>query len=51
MTNQVTRRNALGPGATAATLPLVYIRTAGAVGKLSLAPWDHRVPVGRLTMI
>ena len=45
MTNScaVTRRTALKIGATAAALPLVHIRTAGAAGKLSVGFWDHWV--------
>jgi ABC-type glycerol-3-phosphate transport system substrate-binding protein len=48
--NRVTRRTALKLGATAAALPLVHIRTAGAAGKLSLALWDHWVPTGDAAM-
>jgi ABC-type glycerol-3-phosphate transport system substrate-binding protein len=40
----VSRRSALKLGATAAALPLVHIRTAGAAGKLSVGFWDHWVP-------
>ena len=40
----VTRRNALQLGVTAAALPLVHIRTAGAAGKLTVGFWDHWVP-------
>ena len=40
----VTRRRALKLAATAATLPLVHIRTAGAAGKLNVGFWDHWVP-------
>jgi hypothetical protein len=40
----VTRRHALQLGATAAALPLVHIRTAGAAGKLTVGIWDHWVP-------
>ena len=40
----VTRRRALKLAATAAALPLVHIRTAGAAGKLNIGLWDHWVP-------
>ncbi len=40
----VSRRRALKLGATAVTLPLVHIRTAGAAGKLNIGFWDHWVP-------
>ena len=40
----VTRRNVVKLAATAAALPLVHIRTAGAAGKLNLGFWDHWVP-------
>ncbi len=40
----VSRRRALKLGATAAALPLVHIRTAGAAGKLNIGFWDHWVP-------
>ena len=52
MTNScaVTRRTALKIGATAAALPLVHIRTAGAAGKLSVGFWDHWVPAGNDVM-
>jgi ABC-type glycerol-3-phosphate transport system substrate-binding protein len=40
----VTRRRALKFAATAAALPLVHIRTAGAAGKLNIGLWDHWVP-------
>ncbi len=49
-TNRVTRRRALTLGATAAALPLVHVRTAGAAGRLSLALWDHWVPAGNAAM-
>ncbi len=45
MSNQITRRRALKGAVTAAALPLVHIRTAGAAGKLSLAFTDSFVPV------
>ncbi len=44
------RRKALTLGASAAALPLVHIRTAGAAGKLSVAFWNHWVPAGNDTM-
>ncbi len=50
MGHRVSRRKALTLGATAAALPLVHIRTAGAAGKLSVAFWDHWVPDGTPTM-
>jgi ABC-type glycerol-3-phosphate transport system substrate-binding protein len=40
----VTRRRAIKLAATAAALPLVHIRTAGAAGKLNIGVWDHWVP-------
>jgi ABC-type glycerol-3-phosphate transport system substrate-binding protein len=40
----ISRRNAVKLGATAAALPLVHIRTAGAAGKLNIGFWDHWVP-------
>ncbi|MBV9250244.1 MAG: extracellular solute-binding protein [Acetobacteraceae bacterium] len=40
----VSRRNALKLGASAAVLPLVHIRTAGAAGKLAVGVVDHWVP-------
>ena len=40
----VTRRRALKLAATAAALPLVHIRSAGAAGKLNVGVWDHWVP-------
>jgi hypothetical protein len=43
-------RNALKLAASAAALPLVRIRTAGAAGKLSVCFWDHWVPGGNDTM-
>ncbi len=49
-TSRITRRNALKIGATAAALPLVHIRTAGAAGKLSIGFWDHWVPAGNDVM-
>ena len=42
----LTRRRALGFGATVGTLPLVHIRTAGAAGSLNIGFWDHWVPRG-----
>jgi len=45
-TRRVTRRQAMATGATAAALPLVHIRTAGAAGKLTFGMWDHWVPDG-----
>jgi ABC-type glycerol-3-phosphate transport system substrate-binding protein len=50
MTTTLTRRRALQVGSTAAALPLVHIRTAGAAGKLALAFWDHWVPGGNDVM-
>lgn len=47
---RVTRRNALQLGATAAALPLVHIRTAGAAGKLTVGFWDHWIPKANDTM-
>jgi len=41
---KITRRSAVKLGATAAALPLVHIRTAGAAGKLNIGFWDHWVP-------
>jgi ABC-type glycerol-3-phosphate transport system substrate-binding protein len=49
MQAHITRRRALQ--ATAAALPLVHIRSAGAAGKLALAFWDHWVPGGNDAMI
>jgi ABC-type glycerol-3-phosphate transport system substrate-binding protein len=46
----MTRRRALTIGGSAAALPLVHIRTAGAAGKLNLALWDHWVPAGNAAM-
>ena len=46
----VSRRSVLKIGATAAALPLVHIRTAGAAGKLSVGLWDHWVPAGNEAM-
>src|SRR5580692_6353967 len=43
-TRHVTRRRAINLAATAAALPLVHIRTAGAAGKLNVGLWDHWVP-------
>jgi len=41
----ITRRNAVKAGVvTAATLPWVHIRSAGAAGKLNVGFWDHWVP-------
>jgi ABC-type glycerol-3-phosphate transport system substrate-binding protein len=48
MANRITRRRVLQ--ASAAVLPLVHIRTAGAAGKLALAFWDHWVPGGNDAM-
>ncbi|MBS0562028.1 MAG: extracellular solute-binding protein [Proteobacteria bacterium] len=45
-TRRVSRRQALKLAAAAGSLPLVHIRTAGAAGKVSVAFWDHWVPVG-----
>ncbi len=45
----VTRRSALQLG-TAAALPLVHIRTAGAAGKLAVGFWDHWIPKANDTM-
>ena len=42
-TSTLSRRGALALG-SAAALPLVHIRTAGAAGKLSIGFWDHWVP-------
>lgn len=42
----VSRRRALTLAASAAALPLVHIRTAGAAGKLKLGFFDHWVPRG-----
>ncbi len=50
-TGRVTRRNAIKLGATAAALPLVHIRTAGAAGKLTVAMWDHWVPAGNKSVM
>ncbi|MBS0562027.1 MAG: extracellular solute-binding protein [Proteobacteria bacterium] len=52
-TRPVTRRNALkltAAATTAAALPLVHIRTAGAAGKVSIGFWDHWVPAGNAVM-
>jgi ABC-type glycerol-3-phosphate transport system substrate-binding protein len=46
----LSRRSALILGSTAAALPLVHIRTAGAAGKLSIGFWDHWVPAGNDAM-
>src|SRR5215469_11195575 len=48
MQTRITRRRALQ--ATAAALPLLHIRSAGAAGKLALAFWDHWVPGGNDAM-
>ncbi len=40
----VSRRRAVQLGFSAAALPLVHIRTAGAAGKLNIGFWDHWVP-------
>lgn len=45
----MTRRGVLA--ATAAALPLVHIRTAGAAGKLSVGLLDHWVPKGNEIML
>src|SRR5690349_25072480 len=50
MINGLPRRRALELAAAATALPLVYIRTAGAAGKLSVAFWDHWVPDGNKVM-
>jgi ABC-type glycerol-3-phosphate transport system substrate-binding protein len=44
LTTKISRRRAVALGASAAALPLVHIRTAGAAGKLSIGFWDHWVP-------
>lgn len=46
----ISRRRAIALAGTAAALPLVHIRTAGAAGKLSVAFWDHWVPSGNDVM-
>src|ERR1700712_4218910 len=46
----LSRRQAVKLGATAATLPLVHIRTAGAAGKLNMGFWDHWVPGANAVM-
>ncbi len=46
---RLTRRTMM-TAATAAALPLVHIRTAGAAGKLALALWDHWVPASNDVM-
>lgn len=46
----VSRRRAIAIAGSAAALPLVHIRTAGAAGKLSVAFWDHWVPAGNDVM-
>ena len=46
---RITRRTAM-LAASAAALPLVHIRTAGAAGKLNVAFWDHWVPGANQTM-
>jgi hypothetical protein len=43
---QLSRRVALEVGAASLVLPLVHIRTAGAVGRLSVELWDHWVEAG-----
>ncbi|MBE7159296.1 MAG: extracellular solute-binding protein [Rhodospirillales bacterium] len=43
-TQGLTRRGVLQTVATAAALPLVHIRSAGAAGRLTVAFWDHWVP-------
>ena len=47
---RMTRRTALQLGATAAALPLVHIRSAGAAGKLTVGFWDHWIPKANDTM-
>ena len=47
---RLSRRNAVKLAAASATLPLVHIRSAGAAGKLSMAFWDHWVPLGNQAM-
>ena len=42
----IKRRDAIRTAAAATALPLVHIRSAGAAGKLSIAYWDHWVPIG-----
>lgn len=41
---RMTRRAALKTAASAAALPLVHVRSAGAAGKLTGAMWNHFVP-------
>ena len=43
-TQKLSRRTALKISAAAMALPLVYIRTAGAAGKLTVGLEDHPVP-------
>jgi len=50
MKTPISRRAALRLGATAAGLPLVHVRTAGAAGRLRVALWDHWVPAGNDAM-
>ncbi len=47
---RVSRRTTLKLAAASAALPLVHIRTAGAAGKVSMAFWDHWVPLGNQAM-
>src|SRR6516164_3275363 len=47
---RISRRGALRLGATAATRPLVHIRTGRAAGRVSLGFWDHWVPAGNAVM-
>ncbi|MBS0641614.1 MAG: extracellular solute-binding protein [Proteobacteria bacterium] len=46
----VKRRTALKLAGSAAALPLVHIRTAGAAGKLTMVVPDHWVPDGNVAM-
>jgi ABC-type glycerol-3-phosphate transport system substrate-binding protein len=46
----ISRRRAIKLAATAAALPLVHIRTAGAAGKLNIGFWDHWVPGANVVM-
>jgi len=47
---QVARRKLLKLAATAATLPLVHIRTGRAAGRLAVGFWDHWVPAGNTVL-
>lgn len=47
---RITRRKTLKLAATAAALPLVHIRSAGAAGKLNVGFWDHWVPTANDVM-